>query len=74
MAGEARPAVGQEVQAWRAGNWEEGRYSLVRFEMKSKGGKTHLVFDHTGFPEDQCDHLAGGWHKMYWEPLAKYLG
>ncbi|NOT07290.1 MAG: hypothetical protein HOP28_03705 [Gemmatimonadales bacterium] len=62
------------VQAWRAGNWTEGRYSIVQFELEEIGGVTRLVFDHTGFPEDQQPHLDAGWHRMYWEPLRAYLG
>lgn len=62
------------VQAWRAGNWGEGVYSVVRFELESKGGETRLVFDHSGFPEEQRAHLESGWQAMYWEPLRKYLG
>lgn len=62
------------VQAWRAGNWGEGIYSVVRFELQAQGGETRLVFDHTGFPEEQRSHLEGGWPAMYWEPLRKYLG
>jgi uncharacterized protein YndB with AHSA1/START domain len=62
------------VQAWRAGSWPEGAYSVVKFEMDgSSGGATRLIFDHTGFPEEDHDHLADGWHKMYWEPLNRYL-
>jgi len=62
------------IQAWRAGNWGEGVYSVVRFELEAKGSETRLVFDHTGFPEEQRTHLEGGWQAMYWEPLRKYLG
>jgi activator of HSP90 ATPase len=62
------------VQAWRAGNWDEGVYSIARFELKGNGSETTLVFDHTGFPEGAEEELAGGWHKMYWDPLKKYLG
>jgi hypothetical protein len=29
--------------------------------------------DHTGFPEDQREHLEIGWNMRYWEPLKKYL-
>ena len=61
------------VQAWRAGNWSPGVYSIVRFDLQDAGGQTRLVFDHTGFPEDQGEHLASGWNQMYWEPLKKYL-
>jgi uncharacterized protein YndB with AHSA1/START domain len=61
------------VQAWRAKDWVDGHYSLVRFELRPQGKGTRLVFDHTGYPEDQHQHLEPGWHKMYWEPLKKYL-
>ncbi len=62
------------VQAWRAGNWEDGLYSVARFELKADGKKTKIVFDHTGYPDEGHDMLEGGWHKMYWEPLTKHLG
>jgi uncharacterized protein YndB with AHSA1/START domain len=61
------------VQAWRAGNWPDGLYSIVRFELARQGADTKLVFDHVGFPPDQRPHLEGGWNMMYWEPLKKYL-
>ena len=60
------------VQDWRAAAW--ANESRVRFELKREGDSTRLVFDHTGFPEGEQEHLEGGWHKMYWEPLKKYLG
>jgi uncharacterized protein YndB with AHSA1/START domain len=62
------------VQAWRAGNWEEGVYSIVRFELASEGQQTRLVFSQSGHPAAQEPHLAEGWPKMYWEPLARHLG
>ena len=61
------------VQAWRAGHWPPGVYSIVRFELQDLGGDTKLVFDHSGFPADNRGHLETGWHKMYWEPLKTYL-
>ena len=61
------------VQAWRVGNWEPGVYSIIKFELKEQGDGTRLVFDHTGFPEDNRDHLDAGWGSNYWEPLKKYL-
>jgi activator of HSP90 ATPase len=61
------------VQAWRAGNWPEGVYSIVRFELDAQGSETRLTLDHSAFPEGNAEHLEGGWHKMYWEPLKKYL-
>lgn len=61
------------VQAWRAGNWAEGVYSIARFELKEQGADTLLIFDHTGFPPENREELEGGWSKMYWEPMKKYL-
>ena len=62
------------VQAWRAGNWPEGAYSIVKFELEAHDSGTRLVLHHVGFPEGSGEHLESGWHKMYWEPLKKYLG
>src|SRR4051812_24137677 len=50
------------VQAWRAGNWAEGVYSLARFELRSEGTGTKLVFDQSGVPEDASAHIDAGWH------------
>jgi len=61
------------VQAWRVVTWPEGVYSIARFELKSQAAGTHLVFDHTGFPEDLRDHLAEGWQSNYWALLQKYF-
>src|SRR5690348_299209 len=61
------------VQAWRAANWEEGVYSIVKFELKEQGSETVLIFDHSGFPEGQGEHFASGWHTNYWEPIDKLL-
>jgi activator of HSP90 ATPase len=38
------------VQAWRAGGWDAGQYSIARFELVEQGSGTKIVFDHTGFP------------------------
>jgi activator of HSP90 ATPase len=62
------------VQAWRVSNWPEGVYSIVRFELQEMGHSTNLVLDHTGFPDGADEHLAPEWKKMYWEPLATFLG
>lgn len=61
------------VQAWRAASWGPGQYSIARFQLIEQGSGTKLVFDHTGFPPDQRDHLAEGWKVNYWEPLEKYF-
>jgi len=62
------------VQAWRVVDWPEGVYSIARFELKSQGSGTHLIFDHIGFPEGLHDHLAEGWEANYWTLLKKYFG
>ncbi len=59
------------VQAWRVVDWPEGIWSIVRFDLEPRGTGTHLVFDHTGFPADQRDHLAAGWDANYWSLMRK---
>lgn len=61
------------VQAWRAGSWGPGIYSIARFELVEQGAETKIAFDHTGFPKGDAEHLAEGWRTNYWEPLAKFL-
>jgi len=61
------------VQAWRVVDWPAGVYSIARFELKSQGDGTQLVFDHIGFPEGLQAHLADGWQRNYWDLLSKYL-
>jgi activator of HSP90 ATPase len=61
------------VQAWRPTHWDAGIYSIARFELKAQGSESRVVLDHTGFPEGEFDHLDGGWHSHYWEPLKKFL-
>jgi activator of HSP90 ATPase len=61
------------VQAWRAGGWDPGIYSIARFELVEQGSGTKIVFDHTGFPKGDGEHLAAGWKMNYWEPLEKLL-
>jgi activator of HSP90 ATPase len=61
------------VQAWRPTHWDPGVYSLVKFELKSKGSETTIVLDHTGFPEGDFDSLSDGWKSHYWDPLTRFL-
>ncbi len=61
------------VQAWRVVDWPAGIYSIARFELEARGTGTHVVFDHTGFPEAERASLAEGWQSHYWGPLKKYL-
>jgi activator of HSP90 ATPase len=61
------------VQAWRAGDWPAGVYSIAKFELVAQGSGCKIVFDHTGFPKGEAASLASGWKAHYWEPLAKVL-
>ncbi len=61
------------VQAWRVAGWEPGVYSIAKFELVKQGAATKIVFDQTGFPKDAGKSLAAGWHKHYWQPLAKFV-
>ena len=61
------------VQAWRAGSWKAGGFSIAAFYLTAQGGKTKLNFEHRGFPDGNGASLAHGWHLHYWEPLAKLL-
>src|SRR6202045_2659588 len=61
------------VQACRVANGDPGVYSIVKFELVEQGTGTKIVFDHTGFPKGDAEHLAAGWKAHYWEPLAKFL-
>jgi activator of HSP90 ATPase len=62
------------VEAWRVGSWDAGIYSIARFELVEQGTGTKIVFDHTGFPKGDGEHLAEGWKINYWEPMEKFLG
>jgi activator of HSP90 ATPase len=61
------------VQAWRSEGWKAGIYSIAKFVLVEQGSGTKIVFDHTGFPVGQAEHLLDGWKGHYWEPLEKYL-
>jgi activator of HSP90 ATPase len=61
------------VQAWRVATWSPGVYSIAKFEFADDGHGSKIVFDHSGFPKGQGEHLAAGWKANYWEPLEKYL-
>jgi activator of HSP90 ATPase len=61
------------VQAWRAGSWDPGVYSIAKFGLVAQGSGTRIVFDHTGFPKGDAESLASGWKAHYWEPLQKLL-
>jgi activator of HSP90 ATPase len=70
---ELRPAR-RIVQAWRASEWPEGSYSILRIELKAKGRGTRLTVDHLGIPDEFRDGVDQGWYEFYWDPLRKYFG
>ncbi len=61
------------VQAWRAKTWEQGVYSIVRFELTQEGEGTQIALDHAGFPDSEREHLETGWHENYWQPMLSML-
>jgi activator of HSP90 ATPase len=61
------------VQAWRVADWEPGIFSVVRITLSAEQGGSKLTLDHVGFPDGAGEHLAGGWHTRYWEPMREYL-
>jgi activator of HSP90 ATPase len=61
------------VQAWRVVDWDPGVYSIAKFELLEQGAGTKLVFDHTGFPKGDAEHLAEGWKSHYWDSIEKFL-
>jgi uncharacterized protein YndB with AHSA1/START domain len=61
------------VQAWRAGSWGPGEYSVVRFELQPHGAHCTVALDQRGFPDSQGPSLAYGWRVHYWVPLGKFL-
>src|SRR4029077_6773656 len=34
------------VQAWRAGSWDPGEFSIAKFQLVEQGAGTRIVFDH----------------------------
>ncbi len=61
------------VQGWRVAYWPAGAWSLAKFVLVEQGSDTKIVFDHTGFPKGDGEHLLEGWNGNYWQPLAKFL-
>ena len=59
------------VQAWRAKNWEDGFFSIVRFALEGSPGGTSVTLEHTNFPAGLSEHLNEGWGNNYLDPLAK---
>ena len=62
------------VQAWRASEWPDGIYSILRFELKPKGKGTRMIVDHVGVPDKFRDGVDEGWYEFYWNPMKAYFG
>ena len=62
------------VQAWRASEWPDGAYSILRLELRAQGKGTRLTVDHVGIPDRFRDGVDDGWHQFYWEPMKTYFG
>lgn len=61
------------VQAWHVSGWPEGVFSLVRIDLEATSDGTRLTLHHDAFPDDAREHLDGGWHAMYWNPMQAYF-
>jgi activator of HSP90 ATPase len=61
------------VQAWRPAHWDQGVYSIVRFDLSPRDATCSVVLDHYGFPQGEYDHLSRGWKAHYWDRLEKFL-
>lgn len=62
------------VQGWRASEWPEGVYSVLRLELKPRGGGSRLIVDHVGIPDEFREGVDEGWYEFYWEPMKRYFG
>ena len=49
------------------------RPSIAKFELSAHEGGTQIVFDHTGFPSEEAQHLSVGWQEHYWDALNKFF-
>lgn len=61
------------IQAWRSQSWPPHIFSIARFEFAGAPEGVKLIFDQTGFPNEDAVSLATGWRDHYWAPLAKVL-
>jgi activator of HSP90 ATPase len=61
------------VQAWRSASWAAHIYSIARFDIAAHPEGARLVFDQTGFPNEEAVSLATGWRDHYWAPMSKVL-
>ena len=63
------------VQTWKAGegNWPEGHFSTVIFELKKKGNGTQISFTHSDVPVANAKSINNGWRLYYWNPMKEYF-
>lgn len=61
------------VQDWRASDWPEGVWSVVRFELEPTKTGTRLSFTQTGVPQEFVSDITTGWKEFYWTPMKVWL-
>lgn len=62
------------VQAWRANDWPEGAWSIVRFDLVPAGtGRTRVDFCQHGVPDQNHKAITRGWKDFYWTRLGPWL-
>jgi len=61
------------VQAWTHRDFPELQYSIVDITLEKTDQGTRVHFNHLAVPESCDGWLTEGWHKVYWEPLKKFL-
>jgi activator of HSP90 ATPase len=62
------------VQAWRASEWPEGAFSILRLDLRPRGRGTVLTVEHVGIPEEFHEGVDSGWQEFYWRPMQEYFG
>ena len=63
------------VERWRAGDWPEGHYSRLTFDLEAIDGgrQTRISMTQTDVPADQFDDINQGWRTYYWSKMAPYF-
>jgi activator of HSP90 ATPase len=56
-------------QTWRASDWPDGHYSIIKITLESQKNGTLLIFEQTDVPKDFFSDISDGWNEYYWKPL-----
>jgi activator of HSP90 ATPase len=57
------------VQEWFSRDWKKP--SIVTFTLKDLSGKTEVILDHKGVPDEEIDDIDNGWKDYYMNPLKE---